>query len=179
MQPFAPFTGVLVLPDRAPFGSTSPVTLDSGEPVASIRWHRWTPRARFEILGPTGSEVLASGSRVGFWGSSYEVLGPREETILGLKVSGWGLSGRSTVTLPGGRELKAKGNWTARKFAVLDDAGEPVAQLVTTSSVFSLRSGSLAFELRTPVLSIVQAVGLAQCMRAAIEAQNSSAAATG
>lgn len=55
--------------------------------------------------------------------------------------------------------------------------GALVAQLVTTSSAFSFRPDSLAFELTTPVLSIVQAVGLAQCMRAAAEAQRNSAAA--
>ncbi len=177
MEPFAPFAGVLVLPDRAVFGSTSPVMLDTGEPVATIRWHNWTTRARFEILDPAGSSVLATGSRVGFWGRTYQVLGPRQEPLLGLKLSGWGLSGRSAVSLPGGRVLTAKGNWSARKFTVVDDGGALVAQLVATGSAFSFRPDSLAFELRMPVLSIIQAVGLAQCMRAAVEAQRSSAAA--
>ena len=179
MEPFAPFTGVLVLPDRAVFGRTSPVTLGTGEPVATIRWHSWTARARFEILDPAGSSLLASGSRVGFWGRSYQVLGPRQEPVLDLKVSGWGLSGRSTVTLPDGRVLNAKGNWSARKFTVVDATGALVARLVTTGSAFSLRPDSLAFELTAPVLSIVQAVGFAQCMRAAAEAQRNSAAAAG
>jgi hypothetical protein len=144
--------------------------------VATIRWHNWTTRARFEILNPAGSSVLASGSRVGFWGRSYQVLGPRDEPLLDLKVSGWGLSGRSTVTLPDGRTLSAKGNWSARKFTLVDELGALVARLVTTGSAFSFRPDSLAFELSTPVLSAVQAVGLAQCMRAAVEAQRNSAA---
>ena len=177
MQPFAPFTGVLVLADRAMFGSTSPVMLGNGEPVASIRWHNWTARARFEILDPAGSSLLASGSRVGFWGRSYRVLGPRQEPVMDLKLSGWGPSGRSAVTLPSGRLLSTKGNWSARKFAVVDETGASVAQLVTTGSRFSFRPDSLAFELKSPVLSIVQAIGLAQCMRAAVEAQRKSAAA--
>lgn len=177
MEPFAPFAGVLVLPDRAVFGRTSPVLLGTGEPVATIRWHSWTARARFEILDPAGSGLLAAGSRVGFWGRSYQVLGPRQEPVLDLKVSGWGLSGRSTVTLPGGRVLTAKGNWSARKFTVVDEAGALVARLVATGSAFSFRPDSLAFELSAPVLSIVQAIGLAQCMRAAVEAQRDSAAA--
>jgi hypothetical protein len=179
MELFAPFTGVLVLPDRAVFGKTSPVMLGTGEPVAAIRWHNWTPRARFEILDPAGSNVLASGSRVGFWGRSYQVLEPTQEPVLDLKVSGWGLSGRSTVTLPDSHVLSAKGNWWARKFTVTDEHGALVAQLIRTSSAFSFRPDSLAFELTTPVLSIVQAAGLAQCMRAAAEAQRSSAAAAG
>ena len=179
MQLSAPFTGLLVLPDRAVFGSTSPVMLGNGEPVASIRWHNWTTRARFEILDPAGSSLLASGSRVGFWGRSYQLLGARQEPVMDLKLSGWGLSGRSKVTLPSGRVLTATGNWSARKFAVVDETGAPVARLVNTSSPFSFRPDSLAFELTSPVLSIVQAVGLAQCMRAAAEAQRSSAAVSG
>jgi hypothetical protein len=177
MEMFAPFTGVLVLPDRAVFGGMSPVMLATGEPVAAIRWHNWTTRARFEILDPAGSSVLASGSRVGFWGRSYQVLDPRQEPVLDLKVSGWGLSGRSTVTLPDGRALSAKSNWSARTFTVVDELGASVARLVATSSAFSFRPDSLAFELTTPVLSIIQAVGLAQCIRAAAEAQRNSAAA--
>jgi hypothetical protein len=176
MDPFAPFTGVLVLPDRAMFGRTSPVLLGDGEPVATIRWQNWTGRARFDILDAVGSSVLASGSRVGFWGRSYQLLGPGQEPVLDLKVSGWGLSGRSVVTLPDGRALSAKGNWSARKFALVDERDAVVARLVTTSPAFSFRPDSLAFELNTPVLSIVQAVGLAQCMRAAAEAQRNSAA---
>jgi hypothetical protein len=176
MDPFAPFTGVLALPDRAVFGKTSQVSLGTGEPVATIRWHAWTARARFEILDPAGANVLASGSRVGFWGRSYRVLGPRQEPILDWKVSGWGLPGRSIVTLPTGRTLTAKGNWSARKFTLADETGVVVAHVVTTSSAFSLRPDSLALELTTPVLSVVQAVGLAQCMRAAAEARRNSAA---
>lgn len=179
MELSAPFTGVLVLPDRAVFGKMSPVTLGNGAPVVTILWHNWTTRARFDILDPAGSSPLASGSRVGFWGSSYQVSGPRQEPVLALKVSGWGLSGRSTVTLPDGRVLNAKGNWSARKFTVVDATGALVARLVTTGSAFSLRPDSLAFELTAPVLSIVQAVGFAQCMRAAAEAQRNSAAAAG
>jgi hypothetical protein len=38
-----------------------------------------------------------------------------------------------------------------------------------------MRQDSLAFELTAPVLSIVQAIGLAQCMRAAVEASRSAA----
>ncbi|GID97381.1 hypothetical protein ACFQFC_07785 [Amorphoplanes digitatis] len=177
MQPFAPFTGVLVLPDRAVFGSTSPVTLGNGEQVATVRWHKWTARARFELLDAAGSAVLASGSRTGFWGRTYQVLDSRQEPVLDLRISGWGLSGRSVITLPGGRVLHAKGNWSARRFAVADEDGAPVARLVTTGSTFSLRPDSLALELTAPVLSIVQGAGLAQCLRAAAEAARDSSAA--
>jgi hypothetical protein len=106
MHPYEPFTGVLLLPDRAPFGTTSGVTLADG------------------------------------------------------------------------RLLTAKGNWSARRFAVHDRDRVLVADLVNTSRVFSMRPDSLALELHVPVLSVVQAIGLAQCVRAAVEAQNAASAAT-
>jgi hypothetical protein len=176
MQPFAPFTGVILLPDRAPFGSTSPVSLADGQSIACIHWHSWTMRARFDILDPSGTTTLATGARAGFWGRRYQLLGSRSEFLLELKLGLWGPAGRSTVTLPDGQTLTTMGNWTSRRFSVVDHAGVPVAQLVNTSQFFSWRPDSLAFELRASVLSIVQAVGLAQCMRAAVEAQRSAAA---
>ena len=51
MNPFAPFTGVLVLPDRTVFGRMSSVTLDTGDPPATIRWRNWTTRSRCDGLG--------------------------------------------------------------------------------------------------------------------------------
>jgi hypothetical protein len=181
MEPYAPFTGVILLPDRAPFGSVSPVSLADGTPVASIRWHNWSMRARFEILDPNGARMLAAGGAANLWGRRYELQGPAAlsgaaEALLELKVSLWGLVGSSTVTLPDGRILNAKGNWTSRKFMVTDATGLPVARIVNTSNLLSWRPDSLAFELTAPVLSVVQAIGLAQCVRAASEARRRSAA---
>jgi hypothetical protein len=176
MDPYAPFTGVLVLPDRAPFGSTSPVSLDDGQPVGCVRWHVWTMRARFDILDPTETATLASGSRIGFWGRRYELVGPRSEPLLELKLGVFGPTGRNTVTLPDGRTLTVTGTWTHVNFAVADATGARVAQIVNTSRFLSLRPDSLALEVRVPVLSVVQAIGLAQCIRAAVEAQRGGAA---
>jgi hypothetical protein len=178
MDAYSPFAGVLLLPDKAPFGSTSPVQFDDGRPAASIRWHNWSLKARFEILDPVAGILLASGGRSGLGSRNYQVAGARGEELLRLRLSFWGLNGRSAVTLPGGRELTAKGNWSARRFVVSDESGEPVAHLVNNSRFFSMRPDSLAFELLLPVLSIVQAVGLAQCMRAAVEAQQTAVIAT-
>jgi hypothetical protein len=178
MNPYEPFTGVLLLPDRTPFGTTSEVTVGDGRPVAAIRWQRFSFGARFEVLDPSGGTVLATGSRASVWGLRYQVLGPRQETLLEMKLSGWGgVNGRTRITAAGGRLLTAKGNWSARRFEVADEHGRPVARLVTTSRFFSLRPDSLAFEPTVPVLSVVQAVGLAQCMRAAVESQRGSQAA--
>jgi hypothetical protein len=176
MQPYEPFSGVLLMPDRAVFARTSAVTLLTGEPVALISWHAWTARARFEIRDATGAVELARGGREGILGRRYVVCGPDGETLLGLKLSAWGPGGRSTVTLPGGRTLNTKGNWSNRKFSVADAAGRPVARIVTTGGPFALRPDSFAFELQAPVLSAIQAVGLAQCMRAAVEAERGTSA---
>jgi hypothetical protein len=177
MDLFAPYAGTLLLPDKAPFGSTSPVTFADGTPAAAIRWHRWSARARFEILDAGGPTVLATGRRAGFGGRNYYLADANEAELLHLKLGFWGANGRSTLTLPAGRTLHAKGNWSSRRFVVSDDAGQPVAHLVNQSRRLSWRPDSLAFELLTPVLSVVQAIGLAQSMRAAVESNRASTAA--
>jgi hypothetical protein len=174
VQPYEPFTGVIVLPDRAPFGTTSPVTLGDGQPVASIRWHNWSMRARFEILDAYGATTLASGSSANAWGRRYRVLGQHSEILLELKLGMWGPTGKSRLLVPDGRILTTVGTWTSRKFSIVDQHGMTVARLVTTSPILSSRPDSLALELAAPVLSIVQAIGFAQCMRAAVAAARSA-----
>jgi hypothetical protein len=178
MDVFSPFAGVLLLPDKAPFGSTSPVFFADGRPAASIRWHNWSLKARFEILEPVGGMLVASGGRAGLGGRDYRVLDARGADLLQLKLSFWGLGGRSTVTLAGGGALTAKGNWSARRFVLSDESGQPVAWLVNNSRLLSVRADSLALEMPTPVMSITQAIGLAQCMRAAVETQRAAVIAT-
>lgn len=174
MSPHSTFTGTLLLPDRAVFGKESAVTLEDGRPIAVIRWQTWSLGARFEVFDPVGNGLLASGGKKGFWGNRYQLTGPTDRPILELKFGFSGPTGRGTVTLADGRVLHTKGRWTARKFTVTDAAGTQVAHLVNTSRVFALRSDSLAFELTAPVLTPLEAIGLAQCVRAAVEAQNSS-----
>lgn len=176
MQPYQPFTGVLLMPDRKVFGTTSPVTFPDGTPVAQIRWHNWSMRARFEVLDARGAVELASGCRTrGAFGRAYRVDAARGESLLELKLSAWG-GRRGTVTLPGGHTLTTRGNWSNRKVSVYDRAGRPVARIVRTSPAFAMRPDSYAFEVGVPVLSIVQAVGLAQCLRAAVESARQVAA---
>jgi hypothetical protein len=176
MSTHTPFTGVLLLPDRAVFGSESPVTLPDGRPVAIIGWHNWSMTNRFDILDPVGGGLLASGGKKGFWGTRYLLTGPTEQQILEVKFGFAGPSGRGTVTLADGRVLHTKGTWTARSFTVTDPAGVQVAHLVNTGKFLSVRPDSLAFELTAPVLSQLEAIGVAQCVRAAVEAQNAAAA---
>ncbi|MFI5491328.1 hypothetical protein [Actinoplanes sp. NPDC051859] len=171
---FTPSVGILLLPDASFFGTTSRVTSGDGVPVATIRRGTWNARGRFEILAAAGEEVLATGGQAGFWGNKYELMGPQSQFLLSLKFSGWtGPTGRGVVSLPDGRVLTTQGTWTARDFTLADEAGTPVAELRNHGGLTAVKQ-SLIFELRAPVLSIVQAIGLAQCLRAAVE----SAAAT-
>ena len=173
MHPYEPFVGVLLLPGHAAFARTAPVTLPDGQPVAQIRWPALSMTHRFDILDAFGDAELAVG-RKGFWGRSYQITGLDGDVLLGLKPSWWFPIGRSVITLPGGQRLTTKGNWTGRRFKVRDGSGSPVARLATTNRAFSLRQDSVAFEMTAPVLSIVQAVGLAECVRVAVRAQQSS-----
>ena len=177
MDVFAPYTGTLLLPAKAPFGRESPVTLADGRPIATIRWHTWTMRARYEILDPTSGAVLAAGHRQGFSGRNYFLTDAAGRQLFHLRLGFWGPSRPSTLTLPDGRILSTRGNWSSRRFTVSDEQDQPVAQLVNSSRLLSLRPDSLAFQLDAPVLSIVQAIGVAQSMRAAVESQRSAAAA--
>jgi hypothetical protein len=178
IHPYAPFTGVLLLPDRGAFEKVSAVTLSSGEPVASIQWHSWSMSLRFDILDPTGTAALAHGYSKGFFGRRFHVDEPRGEPLLKLELGFWGLASRCRVSIPTGQLLTTKGNWTGRTFSISDDAGRPVARILNTSPVFSWRPDSLAFEIQAPILSAVQAIGLAQCLRAAAKSQRSAAAAS-
>jgi hypothetical protein len=174
MDPNQPFTGVLLLPDRSLFGKVSAVSLADGQPVAQIRWHRWSMAARFEILDLTGEQELAAGGRSTVWGArQYEVTGPGGASLVEVKLNA--LRPGAKITLPGGPLLTTRGNWTGRKFEVLDADGLGVARIVTTSGLFSARPDSMAFEVTRPVLSIVQAIGLTQCIRASVEARRESA----
>ncbi|WP_433086905.1 hypothetical protein ACQP1P_14470 [Dactylosporangium sp. CA-052675] len=176
MDVFAPYAGTLLLPDKAPFGRESPVTLADGRPVATIRWHTWSMRARYEILDPAGA-TLAAGHREGFGGRNYYLTDAHQRMLFHLRLSFWGPNRTGTLRLANGRALTTRGNWTSRRFSITDERNRPVAQLVNNSPILSLRPDGLALELQAPVLSIVQAIGLAQSMRAAIEAQHASSAA--
>jgi hypothetical protein len=172
------FTGVLLLPPKSVFGTTAEVTLGDGSPVAVIHRKVWSARSKFEIFDAADATLLATGNSAGFWGNRYELLGPASEPLLDVKFSNWSGPKRATVTLAGGRELTSSGNWSARNFTITDSTGGRVAGLVTTSSMWSWRPDSLAFEITAPVLTLVQAIGMAQCIRTAVEAAQAAAAAS-
>jgi len=171
MEPYAPFAGVLLLPDKVLPAGTSEVTLTDGTVIALIRWHAFTTRARFEIIDATGQTQFAHGRAEGFLRRNYVLYGPADRTLLRVTVSLLGPSGRSRVNLPDGGVLTAKGSWILRRFVVTLSDGSPVARAAATTGWWSIRPDSYALELTRPVLSPVQVIGLAQFMRAAERAQ--------
>lgn len=166
MQPYAPFVGILLLSDLPPSRATSAVTSGNGEQVATLRWRRRVARNWFEILDVRGGTELAYGGPDYLDG--YQIREPNGTLLLQLTPGPSGPAGWWTVTLPDGRQLTAKGNQSRTVFSIHDEGRRQVAQILTGSRAWGLpQSRNLAFELQIPMLSIVQSVGLAQCIRVA------------
>jgi hypothetical protein len=172
--PDPPFVGVLLMPERARRSQrTSPVMLGDGRPVAAIRWYKMG-LPRFDIVDSTQKWLLGSGGAKHMLSRRFAVRGPDDATILDLTQSLWGTAGRHTVALPDGKHLIAQGRWTYRRFEITDPTGGPVARITTTGKVFSSHPDSYRYEIMAPALSLIQAIGLAQCLREAAEFSRSS-----
>jgi len=167
-----PFIGTLYLPDTVVPSGTSPVMLSDGQTVAHIQWHMWTVRAKFEILDPQGA-VVAEGGSEGFTASRYVVRSPNGAEIVHLQLGMFRPINGSTATLAGGRRLRARleSVWSERRFEVFADDDRMVGRIEPTTGVFSFRPDSYAFHLLAPVMSIVEAIGLAQALRAVTQAK--------
>jgi hypothetical protein len=163
----APFTGTLLLPDKLLPHGDSPVELPDGRMVAKINWNilAW---GSFTILDPAGQEI-AAGKVTGLTQRTYEISGADGGTVLRLELGWRGAAGRSTLSLPDGGELTLKGATFRRRWSILDGGDAEVATIIGTSGAFSLRKDAYAFELRQPVLSVVQAVAAAQSLREAVK----------
>ncbi|MEU4772636.1 hypothetical protein [Micromonospora sp. NPDC023644] len=161
------FTGLLLLPLTSPLRRTVTVTFHDRTPAAVIRRRFVSKRRRFEIRDAAAATLLATGATTSFANDHYELRGPRSEFILSFMIDYEGRR-RGTVTLADGRTLTTVGNRSARDFTITDQSGGPVAMLVTTSSAWSMRSADLALEVRAPVMSLLQAIGMAQCLLTAV-----------
>jgi hypothetical protein len=168
-----PFTGTLITPDKLLPHGDSPVTLPDGTLVAQIRWNVLATGS-FTVLDAEGQE-LATGrppGLVGRTGRRHEVHSTDGSVLLELTLGWRGAAGRSTVSLPDGRRLTVKGATFRRRFWLLDAGELEVGAITPTSTTFSMRKQSYAFDLRAPVLSAVQAVALAQALREAVKSGN-------
>lgn len=164
-----PFVGVLLMPDRAKWSQpTSPVMLGDGRPVAAIRWYRMG-LLHFDIVDSSQKWLLGTGGAKHIFSRRFAVRDPDGDTLLDLTESVWGAGGRHTVELPDGRRLIARGRWARRRFEISDPTGRPVARITATGKVFSSHPDSYRYEIVAPALSLIQAIGLAQCLREAAE----------
>lgn len=166
MDLHAPFVGTLFLPDRVAKQRASAVMLPDGRPVA---WLTWEKRLRrFEVLDPRGA-VVARGRNQGiFLRDWYEVWLSRGGRVLVLSLHTWrGIDGKSTVTVPTGGPLAVQRGRGDRRFTI-GDARQPVIGAISSTGG-PPRSGpdSYALHIDRPVLTLVQAAGLAQCVRLA------------
>jgi hypothetical protein len=173
----ANFTGTLYLPDKVVPSGTSPVLLSDGRTIAQVQWHMWTVRSRFEILDPLG-RVLAEGRSHGFAGRQFAVRTPAGRVLVNIKLGVWRPISGATVTLSNGTPISVKqiSVWSDRNFQILR-GGEPVGRISPTTGKFTARPDSYAFELSAPVMSALEAIGLAQALRAVVRAARSARSA--
>ncbi|GIH02210.1 hypothetical protein Rhe02_02770 [Rhizocola hellebori] len=173
MNLHAPFTGTILLPDKAFPTGVSPVHTPDGRVVAQIRWHALSMRGKFEVLDPFGREVASGGSE-SMTGRKMALRDPRGTSLAALKLSLMWPSGTATLSLPGGTEIGVKkATFSERKFAFTGAAGE-VARITPTTGVFSFHPDAYAFEALRPELTVVVAIGIAQCLREATKSTRNS-----
>jgi hypothetical protein len=171
-----PFTGTLYLPDKVVPSGTSPVMLADGRTIAQVRWHFWTVRHRFEVLDPAGTELAEGGGR-GLALRRYVVRRPDGHPLVELRLGLWRPINGSTVTLASGRLVSVRKSsvWSDRRFEILTN-GRPAGRIRPTTGVFTFHPDSYELELTVPVLSILEAICLAQALRTVIRSRREQAA---
>ncbi|MEV4415241.1 hypothetical protein [Catellatospora sp. NPDC049609] len=165
-----PFAGTLHLPDKLLQTGTSPVMLADGQTVAKVRYHFWTMRQRFEILDPRDA-VVAEGVARGMMARTYQVTRPGGGRVVELRLSMWRPLGGAVATLANGHtvEVLKTSIWSDRRFE-LAAAGRPFARITPTTGVFTFQPDSYEFVLDRPVMTALEAICLAQCLRSAVRA---------
>lgn len=169
MDLHTPFTGQLSIPDKLLPHGESPVELADGQMVAQISRHmlKW---GSFRILDVQGQEV-AEGRATGLMRRRYQLAGGGQ-SLLELSFGWRGVSGRSTVTLPDGTRLTVRGSSFRRRFRILDATGAEIG-MIRSAGLVALSRNSYVAMLSQPILSIVQLVGLAHCLRKADKSSRS------
>jgi hypothetical protein len=168
------FTGRLLLPLLSPLRRTAAVTLGDGTPVAVLRRKFVSKRHQFDVLDAGATTLLATGAATSFAYDHHRLVGPRSEVILEYLIDYAGRR-RGTVTLPDGRVFTTDGDRSAQHFAITDRSGRPVASLVTTSSALPMRSADLVLDVGAPVLTLLEAIGMAQCLLTVVNSRRGDA----
>jgi hypothetical protein len=119
--------------------------------------------------------VIAEGGSQGLTARRYVVTTPDGRTLVEVKLGVWRPINSSTITLSTGSSLSVRQTtiWSDRNFEFFSN-GRPVGRITPTTGLFTFRPDSYAFELSVPVMSAVEAISLAQALRAIVRAARSS-----
>jgi ketosteroid isomerase-like protein len=159
----SPFVGVIRMADRNFPWSGSPVTSADGVTIASIRSRLGFHQA-FEVLDATGAGTLCRGRPLGVRGRDYVVKTTRGELVIALRHGRFRLASNDmTVELPNGGPLRVIASIPTD---VCDDDGQTVLAVGLTAKRQRFHVYDLEVEARLPVLSLLQVIALAECIRA-------------
>jgi hypothetical protein len=160
----APFAGTLYLPDKEFLNSRSPVLHADGQTAAFVQWSTWTQR--FSVLDASGA-LVAECRPQGILRWRFTVLAvPSGRALVDLKPGAFRPFNGAELTVAG-RSLRVRqvSMWSDRRFEFY--AGERlVGRIQPTTWAFSFQPDSYAFELPEPTISGLEAICLAQAVRA-------------
>lgn len=172
-----PFLGVLWFPGKLVPHGISPVFADDRTTVAQLRWHL-SIRGAFEILDAGGTTVVARGRAAGFRLRRYSVNRvPDGAPVVTMQTPLFSpMPNNVRAQFATGRTYRVQGLDDRQQSGLYDGSTEVglmgpgstdwLAQLIQTDAV--------RFELRAPVLTMLEAIGIAQCIRAASRRQRRS-----
>jgi hypothetical protein len=167
----APRTGSLRLSVRVD-GEDRPVLDDGGTVVARVRPSRRHPnRVVFDVVDLDGT-VVANGGRHPETVRALRLRTAEGEPLLDPRGRWWRPS-RLGISLPDGTALGVQASERFRRFRVVDRAGREVATFVEVARSWSDEGCPCEVTLREPVLSTVQAIGLAEFLQGRAQATRS------
>ncbi len=176
MELEAPFTGTLYMPDKEFLNPVSTVLLSDGQAIAAVRRQTWSRRC--DILDMR-QRVVAECRVRGVFAPVYTVSRTDGKRLVTLEPRFFrGLSG-DIITLAGGKVIGIRrvSAWSQRRYEFSGPEGL-IGRILPTTGAFSFRPDSYAFEIGLPVMSALQAIGLAQLIRLVVRAQRQAAASS-
>jgi len=154
----APFVGTLHLPEKGLGEDRTPVGLADGELVATIRWYVMT--SRFQILD-LNNAILAEHERVRFRERRILVRTPDGRTIVDATPGVWSLRGTDVAVAGQRLAVRLQGRLPLRGIEFHGEQG-----LIGRITVIHPYRNAYRFDVALPVMSGLEAIALAQTMRA-------------
>jgi ketosteroid isomerase-like protein len=158
----SPYVGVVEMPDRIVPSGTSPVMTADGTAIAQLRRHV-SLRQRFEVLDMTGAGELCRGRCEGFRLRRYAVRTAAGAELATLQLALFApLPNKMRAVLPNGRSYEVLGLVPTTIY----DGDREILILDRPEKHRTFHLYDLRMEVRAPVFTLLQAVSLAQCIRA-------------